>query len=554
MLRSHPASRKPGAAARAIALALALAATLFAPACKKPSRCLVEGRDAGGALTCPPPIVATAPAATPAPAPTFEQAARTPGAYWTQTDRTAAIADGTAVIHEHQCTRCHTIDQQPGIGRPFDCVACHVFIKELTPDDRRYKSIAKKHGKDTIDRYIRNIQHELRIPDLSGIARRIRPEWTARFLPAPYDLRPVFDESMIRNQLTPGDVTKLIRYFAAVGDVPDPTAPGYTPTPPPPRPTAERIAQGKQAFIDRACTTCHEFGGVPLGDQSRAALLAAVKDAAFAPNLMYVRDRVRPEIVVDWIVDPKSVEAAATMPNFAVPRAEAEAIRDFLFYGDPGPAEPARDARALLALPPAADHEVGWSEVKEKVLGHVCVHCHMNDHELDQGPGNRGGLGYPGIGLSFRTYERTVWGAFDVGRNAYRPGGRRSSGHNGRRYSVMETRPGDPMPRLLLVLVARRLENQRDDQPPLEHRALPGFGPDVLGMPLGLPALTDEQIGIVRAWIEQGCPGPTEVTGKPGFTDGFLVPDGPIAKNQGCELRAPADPPPAWNTAPRPHD
>ena len=359
---------------------------------------------------------------------------------------------------------------------------------------------------------------------------------------------------MIRNQLTPGDVTRLIRYFAAIADVPDPTARGYAPTPLPPRPTAERIAQGKQAFIDRACITCHEFGGIALGDQSRDALMDAVKDSAFAPNLMYVRDRVRPEIVIDWIVDPKSVVAAATMPILGVPRADAAAIRAFLFYGDPGPTEPALAARALMALPPAADHPVGWSEVKEKVLGHVCVHCHMNDHELDQGPGNRGGLGYPGVGLSFRTYERTVWGAIDLAPRAYRPGGHRSSDGPVHRYSVLQTRPGDPMPRLLLALVTRRLENRRDYQQPLEQRALPGYDPDVLGMPLGLPALTDQQIGIVRAWIEQGCPGPTEVTGKPGFTDGFLVPDGPIAENQGCELRAPADPPPAWNTAPRPTD
>ena len=72
------------------------------------------------------------------------------------------------------------------------------------------------------------------------------------------------------------------------------------------------------------------------------------------------------------------------------------------------------------------------------------------------------------------------------------------------------------------------------------------FGEGRLGMPLGLPAMTDEQFGILRAWIEQGCPGPTKVTGRPDKDDGFLVPDGPIKKNKGCELRAPADPPPKW--------
>ncbi len=242
--------------------------------------------------------------------------------------------------------------------------------------------------------------------------------------------------------------------------------------------------------------------------------------------------------MVDWIVDPLVVQAAATMPAFAVPRAEAEAIRDFLYFGDPGQPEPALAARALMALPPAVDHDVDWAEVKERVLGHVCVHCHMNDHELDNGPGTKGGLGYPGIGLAFRTYERIVWGAVDK--------------NSQRRYSVMQTRRGDAMPRLLLALVARRVEHRRDNLQPFEHRELPGFTDDVLGMPMGLPTLSDEQIGIVRKWIEQGCQGQDEITGKAGFTDGFLVPDGPIGKNQGCELRAPAATPPEWNTAPRP--
>ncbi len=244
---------------------LALAAG-FIPACKSPSKCLIEGRDASGPASCPPPIIPTAAGgADKAVAVTYEAAARAPGSYWSGAARTEAIATGAAVINKHQCTRCHEVDGQKGIGRPFDCVTCHVFIKGLTPDDRRYKKIAKKHGKDTIERYIRNIEHELRIPALDAIARRVRPEWTRDFLPAPYDLRPIFDESMIRNQLTTAEIVSVIRYFAAIADVPDPAAADYRPTPLPPRPTAERIAAGKATFIARACPACHLYGYVDLG-------------------------------------------------------------------------------------------------------------------------------------------------------------------------------------------------------------------------------------------------------------------------------------------------
>ncbi len=188
-----------------------------------------------------------------------------------------------------------------------------------------------------------------------------------------------------------------------------------------------------------------------------------------------------------------------------------------------------------MALPPSVDREVSWAEVKQRVLGVVCVHCHMNDHEKDAGPGNRGGLGFAGVELSFRTYERAVWGA---------------AGTDGVRYSVFETLPGESLPRILQGLLLRRAENRRDLLAPFADRERPDFADGLFGMPLGLPALDDEEIGIVRAWIDQGCPGPTQVTGRAGFTDGLLVPDGPIAVNRGCGLRAPADPPPKWSSAP----
>jgi hypothetical protein len=38
----------------------------------------------------------------------------------------------------------------------------------------------------------------------------------------------------------------------------------------------------------------------------------------------------------------------------------------------------------------------------------------------------------------------------------------------------------------------------------------------------------------------------------PGIDDGYLVPDGPVAPNRGCSLRAPSAERPAWATAPPP--
>ena len=84
-----------------------------------------------------------------------------------------------------------------------------------------------------------------------------------------------------------------------------------------------------------------------------------------------------------------------------------------------------REPLPISESPPPAPRYVSWADVKEQVLGHVCVHCHMNDHEKDTGPGNLGGLGYKGDGLAMRTYEMLVRGAVD---------------EKGQRYSVLVPR------------------------------------------------------------------------------------------------------------------
>jgi len=451
---------------------------------------------------------------------------------WTDADRSAAIAAGENAIASHQCTRCHTIGELPGAGRPYDCVSCHVFIKGLKPGQKLYEKIAAGNGVAILDRYIRNIQHLLEVPDLTGIARRVRPQWIAGYLASPHDLRPLLDASMIRNKLSADEIQTLVRYFTASADAPDPYAAGYVAPAPLPRPDAAGLARGKELFSQRGCPGCHTFGNQDFG-VSADTLEKARSLALMAPDLRWVRERTRPDVIVDWILDPASIKPGTKMAKMVVSRQEAELIGGYLMYGDPGPLEKPADAEALMTLPPAADRKVGWAEVKGKVLGVVCVHCHMEDFEKDTGPGNKGGFGYAGIGLGFRTYEHTVWGAIDP--------------TTGERYSVLVPRPGETLPPILDAMLRRRVENRRDLTAPFHDTTLVDYGDGRLGMPLGLPAMNDEQLGILRAWIEQGCPGPTGVTGRPDKDDGFLVPDGPIAKNQGCELRAPADPPPKWS-------
>lgn len=447
---------------------------------------------------------------------------------WEPAARDEAIRVGAATITKHQCTRCHTIDAQPAAARPLHCTSCHQFLRGLEPGKDQWNNLARKYGKDIVERYQRNIVHLMRVPDLTGLGKRVRADWIAGYLAEPHDLRPLLEETMIRHALDPKEIRDVARYFAAVADAPDPWAPGYVAPAAPPKPDAARLAKGRELFTGKGCGGCHVLGNVKTGIDAKT-LEAGKSLSLLAPNLRFARERTRPDVILDWIVDPKKVMPTTTMPAMGVTRDEAEILRDYLFHEDPALA--AAPATPEPPVPKPLDRPVAWEEVKERVLGKVCVHCHMNDYEKDPGPGNLGGLGYSGVKLRMRTYETLVSGANDS---------------KGERYSVLLPRKGETIPPMVQALLRRRAEAARDAIAPFQDHVLPPYPSAAPGMPLGLPPMTDGEIQLLVSWIAQGCVGPAKVSGMDGANDGYLVPDGPIVKNKGCELRQPDKKRPTW--------
>jgi cytochrome c2 len=454
-----------------------------------------------------------------------------PTVTWDAKTRADAIAAGKSVLEKNECRRCHEIDDLPAPVRPNHCTSCHEFLKGLKPGEKQYEEIAKRNGREFIERYQRNIVHLIKVPNLTNVGRRVRADFIAKFLSEPFDQRPTLEESMIRHHLSDDDIKAVARYFAAVASAPDPYAADYKAPELGSRPEQTRIDKGKQLFLSRGCTACHTFGNLDTG-VPRAALEGARATNELAPNLRFAKERTRPDVIVAWIQNAAQITPGTVMPPSGMTREEAELVRDFLFFGDPE-LHPAPATYAVVP-PKLLDREVPYEEMKSRTLGKVCVHCHMNDYEKDTGPGNKGGFGYHGIGLAMRTYEALVNGAV---------------GADGKRYSVLIAKKGESMPPLVAAMVQRRVEEQRDHVPAFEDYERPDYPkspPAILGMPMGLPSMTDEEISILATWIAQGCKGPTKVWGHPGMNDGLLVQDGPLKKNQGCEQRSPEHPRPTW--------
>jgi cbb3-type cytochrome oxidase cytochrome c subunit len=473
---------------------------------------------------------------------------------WPAAARETVIQEGRATIERLECNRCHTIDSVEPSSRPTHCVSCHQWLNGLAPDDATYTKLAGRYGADVMERYQRNIVHYLEVPDLTRVGARLSPAWMATYIQNPHDLRPMMEETMVRSQVSAADARVIARYFAAVAETHDPYG-EHTAAPPaltPVRPSPERIEEGRGIFLRRGCNLCHTVGNVDTG-KTRADLLRLGAVARMAPNLRFARERMRPELAAAWILDPQRFHPNTSMPQSNLTPDEAEAVRDFLFAVDPrlGPTPPMVEP----ALPPAVDRPVSWAEVKESTLGRICVHCHMNDYERDNGPGNQGGYGWPGVGLRMRTYEALVSGQWVRGADAGAPAGVSAVVDVGARPRVSVLEPSTPggLPLLLEAMLLRRVEERRDRVEAFaDYRLPPDHGTERLGMPMGLPSIPDAELALLRAWIEQGCPGPTEVTGMPGIDDGFLVPDGPIPVNHGCAQRDLSEARPSWATQPPP--
>jgi cytochrome c2 len=450
-----------------------------------------------------------------------------PTVAWDPKTRDDAIAAGKAVLVKNECRRCHDIDDLPAPVRPNYCTSCHEFLTGLKPGEKQYEELKTRYGEEIIQRYQKNIVHLIKVPSLTNLGRRVRADYVASFLSEPYDQRPTLDESMIRHNLSDDDIKAVARYFAAVANAPDPYAADYKAPALGTRPAQERIEKGKKLLATKGCNACHTFGNVDLG-LPRASLEGARAMNQLAPNLRYVKERTRPDVIVAWIQNPQQIAPGTIMPPSGLSREEAEQIRDYLFFGDP---ELHQAPPALVPpAPQILQREVPWEEMKARTIGKVCVHCHMNDFEKDTGPGNKGGFGYKGIGLAMRTYEALVNGAV---------------GPDGKRYSVLVPKQGETQPAIVAAMLRRKTEEQRDHVPALEDYDRPHYA-KLMGMPMGLPSMTDEEISILATWIAQGCKGPKTVWGKPGVNDGLLVQDGPLKKNQGCEQRPPEHPRPKW--------
>src|SRR6202008_4717402 len=146
-------------------------------------------------------------------------------------------------------------------------------------------------------------------PKLLTEGARVDPEWLRKFLsnPAPTTtaanrngVRPYLKVRMPTFSFSDNELRKLVRFFEALQQQPLPYIPEQVPTL-----TAKETDMARSLFSSTAapCLKCHATGDV------------AHDKTATAPNFLLAKERLKPDWVERWIIDPQAIAPGTAMPS-----------------------------------------------------------------------------------------------------------------------------------------------------------------------------------------------------------------------------------------------
>jgi cytochrome c2 len=376
--------------------------------------------------------------------------------------QTAAFTPGNAdsgkkLVEQFECSRCHDGAGVPAVAKNKHCIHCHQDILA-----GKFKAPAA-----VVAKWKPNVEKFRDVPSFTAIGKRFVPEAIERYLLEPKDLRPNLVQNMPRLKLTKEQARDIVTFlFKEELGKPRPA----------PQPEGDSTT-GRELFEAKGCGTCHTFTGVPpLATQPKPGEGSEEQRRAvtLAPDLRNARERLRPEQIVQWISDPKSIKPDTLMTPSPVSPPEARNIAAYVLTALLDRPAPKPDVVRL----PVLTRKVSFDEINTKVLMRTCRHCHGDpDSQLgDGGPGNTGGFGFKPRGLNLSHHRGALSGLIDD--------------HGERQSAFQPLKNGTP--RIIGALLARHAEEAGKPDP------------EVRGMPLGLPALPLEEIQLFETWVAQG--------------------------------------------------
>jgi cytochrome c2 len=293
-----------------------------------------------------------------------------PGAYIARlTEKERAVVEGRRLIGKYNCIGCHQLDlDRLYLAENIEAVGMikleedasvyfqlwedneklgHKAGETMLLDEKQIIEKKRAAGGDIAPSIIAyHVENEGLIPEearvftpplLYGEGKKVQSEWVFGFLKEPFDLRPWLDIKMPTFTLPVDEATGLARFFAVKDDEEYPyeyitethkwyiegkeaKSPDYLSS-------AKRLFESK----DVNCILCHVKGEkMPEGDKT-----------GWAPDLMLAKERLKPDWIKKWLLDPQSIQPGTKMPKFfregefqdyipGTPAEQTEVMKDYL--------------------------------------------------------------------------------------------------------------------------------------------------------------------------------------------------------------------------------
>ncbi|HTM41755.1 MAG TPA: hypothetical protein VL177_12620, partial [Terriglobales bacterium] len=181
--------------------------------------------------------------------------------------------------------------------RKYNCMGCHQFYP----------------GQQTVLMGMKRYQDpdwkEQLPPKLLTEGARVSPQWLEKFLANPAlsttdtnrnGVRPYLKAHMPTFYFSNHEIRVLVRFFQALSKQPMPYLPEQVPVL-----TAKETDMARSLFTSQAapCLKCHATGD-PNHDKF-----------ATAPNFLLAKDRLKPNWVARWLLDPQAISPGTSMPS-----------------------------------------------------------------------------------------------------------------------------------------------------------------------------------------------------------------------------------------------
>jgi mono/diheme cytochrome c family protein len=187
----------------------------------------------------------------------------------------------------------------------YNCRGCHLIEGQAS-----LHSIREMYEKENIDL-------SLAPPNLNKEGAKVQIDWLHNFLTGVHSIRPWLHIRMPSFHWTDEELSNVITYFNLKDDqvYPFKTVSAQ-------KLAGKNLVDAKGLFTKLQCEKCHIVGAKIPADLTSAA-----------PDLLKVRERLKPEWIVEWLKNPEVLMPGTRMPGFW-PQPEDVSSNPQYFHGD----------------------------------------------------------------------------------------------------------------------------------------------------------------------------------------------------------------------------